>query len=333
MADSRPLLLEVEHLCKWFPLKRTAGDVLQRKEKRYLKAVNDVSFQLFKGENLGLVGESGCGKSTLARTILRLYEPTSGTIRLNGTDISHMKGDALRRLRPQMQMIFQDPYSSLNPRMSVYDTIAEMLRVHKVVPAEELPARVEQLLTMSGLTMDIAERFPGEFSGGQRQRIGIARALSLNPAFIVADEPVSALDVSIQAQVLNLLKKLQQDRGLTYMFITHDLSVVKHISNDICVMYLGQLVETSPSNELFSTQYHPYTKALLSAIPSTDIRHKMNRIVLKGEITSPIDPKPGCRFAARCPYASEECLKPQKLEQVAPNHYVSCCKVREINKL
>ena len=186
MADSRPLLLEVEHLCKWFPLKRTAGDVLQRKEKRYLKAVNDVSFQLFKGENLGLVGESGCGKSTLARTILRLYEPTSGTIRLNGTDISHMKGDALRRLRPQMQMIFQDPYSSLNPRMSVYDTIAEMLRVHKVVPAEELPARVEQLLTMSGLTMDIAERFPGEFSGGQRQRIGIARALSLHPAFIVA---------------------------------------------------------------------------------------------------------------------------------------------------
>ena len=330
MADSRPLLLEVEHLCKWFPLKRTAGDVLQRKEKRYLKAVNDVSFQLFKGENLGLVGESGCGKSTLARTILRLYEPTSGTIRLNGTDISHMKGDALRRLRPQMQMIFQDPYSSLNPRMSVYDTIAEMLRVHKVVPAEELPARVEQLLTMSGLTMDIAERFPGEFSGGQRQRIGIARALSLNPAFIVADEPVSALDVSIQAQILNLMQDLQEELNLTYMFITHDLSVVRHFSNDIVVMYLGQMVESAPAKALFKNPMHPYTKALLSAIPVPDPDFKMERIPLKGELTSPINPEPGCRFAKRCPYATEGCTSNEMtLKEMEPGHFVSCRMVQE----
>lgn len=281
MADSRPLLLEVEHLCKWFPLKRTAGDVLQRKEKRYLKAVNDVSFQLFKGENLGLVGESGCGKSTLARTILRLYEPTSGTILLNGTDISHMKGDALRRLRPQMQMIFQDPYSSLNPRMSVYDTIAEMLRVHKVVPAEELPARVEQLLTMSGLTMDIAERFPGEFSGGQRQRIGIARSLIMDPDFIIADEPISALDVSIRAQVLNLMSQLQKERGLTYLFIAHDLSVVRFICDRIAVIHKGRLVELAESEELFAHPLHPYTRALLSAIPLPDpIAEKKKKLLV-----------------------------------------------------
>lgn len=308
MADSRPLLLEVEHLCKWFPLKRTAGDVLQRKEKRYLKAVNDVSFQLFKGENLGLVGESGCGKSTLARTILRLYEPTSGTIRLNGTDISHMKGDALRRLRPQMQMIFQDPYSSLNPRMSVYDTIAEMLRVHKVVPAEELPARVEQLLTMSGLTMDIAERFPGEFSGGQRQRIGIARAIALQPDLIVCDEPVSALDVSVQSQVLNLLKDLQKQYGLTYLFIGHDLSVINFIADRVCVMFLGHVCEVATKEELYSRPMHPYTAFLMDAIPQADPhRRNQHRRVLMGEVPSPVNLPSGCCFHTRCPYATERC--------------------------
>ena len=332
MADSRPLLLEVEHLCKWFPLKRTAGDVLQRKEKRYLKAVNDVSFQLFKGENLGLVGESGCGKSTLARTILRLYEPTSGTILLNGTDISHMKGDALRRLRPQMQMIFQDPYSSLNPRMSVYDTIAEMLRVHKVVPAEELPARVEQLLTMSGLTMDIAERFPGEFSGGQRQRIGIARALAMEPKFLVMDEPISALDVSIQAQVINMLIRLQKEMGLTYLFVAHDLSMVKHISDRVAVMYLGQIVEITRSEELYSHPLHPYTQALLSAIPIPDpiieAERETKRIHLEGEVTSPIDPAPGCRFASRCPYATARCKEATPtLKEVGTGHEVACFRV------
>lgn len=330
MADSRPLLLEVEHLCKWFPLKRTAGDVLQRKEKRYLKAVNDVSFQLFKGENLGLVGESGCGKSTLARTILRLYEPTSGTIRLNGTDISHMKGDALRRLRPQMQMIFQDPYSSLNPRMSVYDTIAEMLRVHKVVPAEELPARVEQLLTMSGLTMDIAERFPGEFSGGQRQRIGIARALAVNPEFIVCDEPISALDVSIQAQVVNMLEDLQREFGLTYLFIAHDLSMVRHISNRIGVMYLGKLVEVGDSEEIYQNHLHPYTEALLSSVPLPDpeLAHRSEPIMLQGDIPSPIDPPSGCRFRTRCPYATQLCAEQEPpLTEVGSNHAVACHRV------
>lgn len=327
MADSRPLLLEVEHLCKWFPLKRTAGDVLQRKEKRYLKAVNDVSFQLFKGENLGLVGESGCGKSTLARTILRLYEPTSGTILLNGTDISHMKGDALRRLRPQMQMIFQDPYSSLNPRMSVYDTIAEMLRVHKVVPAEELPARVEQLLTMSGLTMDIAERFPGEFSGGQRQRIGIARALAVNPEFIVCDEPISALDVSIQAQVVNMLEDLQREFGLTYLFIAHDLSMVRHISNRIGVMYLGSLVELAESYELNKNPLHPYTKTLLSAVPVPDpeVSRQRQRIVLEGDIPSPMHPPKGCRFHTRCPYATDKCKEAvPEFKEHAPGHWAAC---------
>ena len=299
--------------------------MLQRKEKRYLKAVNDVSFQLFKGENLGLVGESGCGKSTLARTILRLYEPTSGTIRLNGTDISHMKGDALRRLRPQMQMSFQDPYSSLNPRMSVYDTIAEMLRVHKVVPAEELPARVEQLLTMSGLTMDIAERFPGEFSGGQRQRIGIARALSLNPAFIVADEPVSALDVSIQAQIINLLKDLQEKYNLTYLFISHDLSVVEHISDAVGVMYLGNLVEYGSTEDIFRNPLHPYTKALFSAIPVPDPTVKMNRIVLEGSIPSPANPPSGCKFHTRCAYCTERCKQEAPVQrEVEPGHYVVC---------
>ena len=276
MADSRPLLLEVEHLCKWFPLKRTAGDVLQRKEKRYLKAVNDVSFQLFKGENLGLVGESGCGKSTLARTILRLYEPTSGTILLNGTDISHMKGDALRRLRPQMQMIFQDPYSSLNPRMSVYDTIAEMLRVHKVVPAEELPARVEQLLTMSGLTMDIAERFPGEFSGGQRQRIGIARALSLNPAFIVADEPVSALDVSIQAQIINLLAQLQRELELTVLFISHDEVLLENTAN--VIIHMEQLRrKTLPRWTVARMGYRQYVEERLQKFAHQEQMAKKER--------------------------------------------------------
>ena len=291
MADSRPLLLEVEHLCKWFPLKRTAGDVLQRKEKRYLKAVNDVSFQLFKGENLGLVGESGCGKSTLARTILRLYEPTSGTIRLNGTDISHMKGDALRRLRPQMQMIFQDPMASLNPRKKVRDIIGEGLDIHHMYKTRaEREEKIKNILAKVGLAPEHAGRYPHQFSGGQRQRVGIARALIMNPKLIIADECISALDVSIQAQVVNLMKDIQQETGTAYLFIAHDLSMVKYISDRIGVLHLGHLLETGTTEEIFENPIHPYTKSLLSAIPAPNPVVEKNRVALSYDYkTSGID--------------------------------------------
>ncbi len=325
MSQSQTPLLEAEHLCKWFPLKRGVSDVVQRREKRYLKAVNDVSFQLFKGENLGLVGESGCGKSTLARTLLRLYEPTGGAVKLGGADISHMKGAELRRLRPQMQMIFQDPYSSLNPRMSVYDTVAEMLRVHKVVPAAEIPARVEQLLTMSGLSMDIAQRFPGEFSGGQRQRIGIARALSLNPAFIVADEPVSALDVSIQAQIINLLAQLQKELELTVLFISHDLRVVRHITHRVMVMYLGGNVEVGPTEEIFTRPAHPYTQVLTKAAPKLDPLNRRRDYAIEGEPPSPINTPTGCRFHPRCPFCTDKCrTEVPALAEIAPGRLCAC---------
>ena len=325
MSESRPLLLEVDHLCKWFPLKRTIADVAHHKERAYLKAVNDVSFHLYKGENLGLVGESGCGKSTLARTILRLYEPTSGTVKLNGQDISHMKGSQLRKLRPQMQMIFQDPYSSLNPRMSVYDTIAEMLKVHHMVPPEEIPARVEELLTMSGLTMDIAQRFPGEFSGGQRQRIGIARALSLKPAFIVADEPVSALDVSIQAQIINLLSQLQRELDLTVLFISHDLRVVRHITHRVMVMYLGSNVEVGPTEEIFKHPAHPYTQVLTKAAPKLDPLNRQRDYAIEGEPPSPINTPSGCKFHPRCPYCTDQCrTEVPELKEITPGHLCAC---------
>ena len=327
MREDRPLLLEVEHLCKWFPQKQSIVEMLQKKEIRQLKAVNDVSFQLYKGENLGLVGESGCGKSTLARTILRLYEPTSGTVRLNGQDISHLRGEALRRLRPQMQMIFQDPYSSLNPRMSVYDTIAEMLKVHKVVSDHEIPARVEQLLMMSGLSMDIAQRFPGEFSGGQRQRIGIARALSLNPAFIVADEPVSALDVSIQAQIINLLAQLQRELDLTVLFISHDLRVVRHITHRVMVMYLGSNVEVGPTEEIFARPAHPYTQVLTKAAPKLDPLNRQRDYAIEGEPPSPINTPPGCKFQPRCPFCTDTCrTQVPELREISPGHLCACHK-------
>ena len=272
-------------------------------------AVENVSFQIYPGETYGLVGESGSGKSTIGRSIIRLYDPTAGEINFNGMDISGRINKAnSQALRTQMQMIFQDPYSSLNPRMSVYDTIAEMLRVHKVVPAEELPARVEQLLTMSGLTMDIAERFPGEFSGGQRQRIGIARAIALQPDLIVCDEPVSALDVSVQSQVLNLLKDLQKQYGLTYLFIGHDLSVINFIADRVCVMFLGHVCEVATKEELYSRPMHPYTAFLMDAIPQADPhRRNQHRRVLMGEVPSPVNLPSGCCFHTRCPYATERC--------------------------
>ena len=325
MSDDRTPLLEVDHLCKWFPQKQSMGDALTRKEKKYLKAVNDVSFQIFKGENLGLVGESGCGKSTLARTIMRLYEPTSGTVKVNGVDISHMKGSELRKFRPQMQMIFQDPYSSLNPRMSVYDTVAEMLKVHKIVPDSEIPAQVEKLLTMSGLTMDIADRFPGEFSGGQRQRIGIARALALQPAFIVADEPVSALDVSIQAQIINLLSHLQEELDLTSLFISHDLRVVRHITHRVMVMYLGSNVEVGPTEAIFDRPAHPYTQVLTKAAPRLNPLDRTRDYVIEGEPPSPINTPTGCKFHPRCPYCTEKCRNEvPELREIEPGRLCAC---------
>lgn len=296
-----------------------------------LHAVDDVSFSIEKGKTMGVVGESGCGKSTLGRTLIHLLESSGGTIEFEGEDITKVNAKKLRTLREDMQIIFQDPYSSLNPRMTVEQTIAEPLIISGKYTKSQRIVETERLMDMVGIDARLRSAYPHELDGGRRQRVGIGRALALNPKFIVCDEPVSALDVSIQAQVLNLLQDLQKEFGLTYMFVTHDLSVVRHISDDICVMYLGQLVETCPSRQLFSTPLHPYTQALLSAVPSIDIHRSEERILLKGEIVSPINPKPGCRFASRCRYANQECQKPQGLQEVRPNHWVSCCRVKDIN--
>jgi len=294
-------------------------------------AVDGVSFKIQKGRTMGVVGESGCGKSTLGRTIIRLLEPTSGQILLSGEDVTFAKGKALIHAREKMQIIFQDPYSSLNPRFTVEDTIAEPLQISKKYGSKkEITDAVMELFHRVGIDDRFRSAYPHEMDGGRRQRVGIARAIALNPEFVMCDEPVSALDVSIQAQVINLLMDLQDEFGLTYMFVTHDLSVVKHISDDISVMYLGQLIETSPANELFRMPLHPYTKALLSAIPSIDIHNGMKQIMLKGELTSAINPHPGCRFAPRCPYAKEECHQPQKLYEAEKDHFVACCRIKEI---
>jgi len=315
--------IEVKHLKKYFPVGK--GGLLH--------AVDDVSFQIEKGKTMGVVGESGCGKSTLGRTIIHLQESTDGQILYYGEDVTKVSGKQLKQLREHLQIVFQDPYSSLNPRYTVEKTIQEPLRLSRRYSKKQIAEETDRLMEMCGIDARLRHAYPHEMDGGRRQRVGIARALALNPDFVVCDEPVSALDVSIQAQVLNLLQDLQEEYKITFMFITHDLSVVRHISHDICVMYLGQLVETSRSKELFEKPLHPYTKALLSAIPSTDIFAENKRIELKGELISPIDPKPGCRFAARCPYASEECLNRQELQEAEPGHFVSCCKVREINGL
>lgn len=315
-----PELIEVQNLKKYFDVPRGKNH-----------AVDDVSFTLKKGETLGVVGESGCGKSTLGRTIIRLQEATDGTVLLNGEDITHVKGSALKKAREKMQIVFQDPYSSLNPRKSIDAAVMEPFLQSKRFSRREARDRADELMALVGIDERLREAYPHELDGGRRQRVGIARALALEPEFIVCDEPVSALDVSIQAQVLNLLKQLQRDRGMAYMFVTHDLSVVRHISDHICVMYLGQMVEKCPTKELFNHTLHPYTKALLSAIPSVDIDHPMQRIMLKGEITSAINPAPGCRFAARCPHATEACAQPQTLQEVSKDHFVSCCRVHEVN--
>jgi oligopeptide/dipeptide ABC transporter ATP-binding protein len=309
-------ILEVKNLKKYFSTPRGL-----------LHAVDDVSFSLQEGRTLGVVGESGCGKSTLGRVLLHLIEPTSGQIFFDGKDISVVKKRQWRALRHDMQIIFQDPMSSLDPRMTVGDIIAEPLRIQKERNKAVIEEKVRRLMDTVGIAERLMDSYPHELDGGRRQRIGIARALALDPRFVVCDEPVSALDVSIQAQILNLLQDLQEKRHLSYIFITHDLSVVRYISHEIVVMYLGQLVEKAPSEELFENPLHPYTQALLSAIPVPDVHAKKNRIILEGEIVSPVEPKPGCRLVARCKYATDACREEQKLMEVSPGHYVSCCRV------
>jgi len=313
-------LLEVNNLKKYF--KNPAG---------MLHAVDDVSFTLDEGKTLGVVGESGCGKTTLGRTVLHLIDLTSGDISFEGRDVSSPSKRELKDLREKMQIIFQDPYSSLNPRMSVSTAIMEPLVLQGKLSKDEIRAEAKNLMDTVGIAARFENSYPHELDGGRRQRIGVARALALKPKFIVCDEPVSALDVSIQAQIINLMLDLQEERGLAYMFVTHDLSVVKYISDDIMVMYLGNMVEKAPSDELFKSPMHPYTQALLSAIPVPDIHKKTKRIIMQGELTSPINPKPGCRFMARCQYGAEGCNEPQILEECSPGHFVACCRYKEIN--
>jgi peptide/nickel transport system ATP-binding protein len=309
-------IINVKNLKKYFHVKNSL-----------LHAVDDVSVRIDEGKTMGVVGESGCGKSTFGRTILKLIEPTSGEIFYDGEEITHYSKKEMRTIRKNMQIIFQDPYSSINPRLTVSDIIAEPMIVNKTFSnKKELLEKVDFLMETVGLAPRLYNAYPHELDGGRRQRIGVARALSLDPKFIVCDEPVSALDVSIQAQILNLLMDLQDKMGITYMFITHDLSVVKHISDEIMVMYLGQCVEQAETKELFKNPQHPYTKALLSAIPIPDLSMRNKKIqVIRGEVTNPIDPKPGCRFAPRCPYCSDECIKSDiEFREIASRHFVAC---------
>jgi peptide/nickel transport system ATP-binding protein len=318
-------LVELEHLRVWFPIK--SGLVLDR-HVGDIKAVDDVTLTIRRGETLGLVGESGCGKSTVGRTILRLYEPTDGRIVFDGADITRARESELRPLRRRMQMVFQDPFASLNPRHSVGRIVGEPLRVHGIARGRDVPRRVRELLQTVGLPADAATRYPHEFSGGQRQRIGVARALAVNPDFIVADEPVSALDVSIQAQIINLLETLQEEFELTYLFIAHDLAVVRHISDRIAVMYLGSIVEVSPAAELYEDPLHPYTISLLSAVPIPDpvVERRRETILLSGDLPSPANPPRACRFHTRCPYVQPTRCRDEvpPLRKLADGHEVAC---------
>jgi len=321
---SSEVLLRVDRLVKYFPI--TRGILIQR-QIGAVHAVDDISFNVHKGETLGLVGESGCGKSTTGRTILQLYRPTSGNVFFEGRDLTKLSGEELRKTRRRMQMIFQDPYASLNPRMTVGEIIGEPMLIHKTYAGKARQERVEYLLKMVGLNPAFANRYPHEFSGGQRQRIGVARALALEPSLIVCDEPISALDVSIQAQVVNLLEDLQRELGLTYLFIAHDLSMVRHISNRVAVMYLGIIVELADRAELYENPLHPYTQALLSAVPLPDpvAEEKRQRIILQGDVPSPVNPPSGCRFRTRCPIAQAICaeVKPE-FREVKPHHWAAC---------
>ncbi len=326
-APGGQTLVKVSGLKMYFPV--TAGLFIQKKIAD-VRAVDGLDFEIKKGETLGLVGESGCGKSTTGRAVLQLYRPTAGTINFDGTELTELKGTDLRRFRRRMQMIFQDPYSSLNPRMSVGQIIGEPMAIHGLYKGAERTERIQYIMQAVGLNPLFVKRYPHEFSGGQRQRIGIGRALAVEPDFIACDEPVSALDVSIQAQVINLLEDLQQQFGLTYLFIAHDLAVVRHISDRVAVMYLGKMMELADSRELYDNPLHPYTKALLSAVPITDpeVERKRERIILTGDVPSPLRPPPGCVFNTRCPIAVDECRErvPEWREAVA-GHWVACHRV------
>jgi oligopeptide transport system ATP-binding protein len=321
--DNHKVLLSVDNLVKHFPI---LSGVFQR-QVGVVHAVDGITFDIYSGETFGLVGESGCGKSTAGRTILQLYRPTAGHVHFDGIDLVKLKGDDLRSMRQRMQMIFQDPYASLNPRMTIRDIVGEPLVVHGIAKGKQTEERVNQLLDLVRLNPGFAGRFPHEFSGGQRQRIGVARALALNPDFIVCDEPISALDVSIQAQIINLLEDLQEKLGLTYLFIAHDLSMVRHLSDRVGVMYLGILAEAATRDELYEHPLHPYTQALLSAVPVPDpfVEEKRQRIILEGDVPSPVNPPSGCRFRTRCPLAEKICAEQvPEWRDVGSDHWVAC---------
>ena len=332
LDDARKPLVSVDNLKMHFPI---YGGLLRRRVGE-VKAVDGISFEIKEGETLGLVGESGCGKSTVGRALLRLYELTDGTVKLDDYDIAHASPEELRRMRPTMQMIFQDPQASLNPRMTVGEIIAEPLREHLKLTPLEREDRVGELMDQVGLNRDFAKRYSHEFSGGQRQRIGIARALALNPRFIVCDEPIAALDVSIQAQVVNLLEELQETLGLTYLFISHDLSMVRHIADRVAVMYLGRIVELAPREDIYARPLHPYTQALLSAVPEPDpsIEHKVERIILKGDVPSPSNPPAGCNFCTRCPAVMDICKRDEpRFREVLPGRFVACHHYNDVDEI